>query len=290
MPRRPVPATRSVLVTGASTGIGNACAHRLAERGWQVFAGVRREVDFEQLSNKANSSGKITPLILDVTEEASIKAAFEVISDAVDGKGLGGVVNNAGVVVPGPLEFIPLDELRRQFEVNAIAPVAVIQAAMPLLRRNTGRIVNIGSISGKISTPMMGPYSGSKFAIEALSDSLRNELAPWGMHVALVDPGNIKTPIWQKTTAFADEMLPTMPPEMQELYAPLIEKTRAMAKNSEETAIPAETVANAVAHALGSNRPRIRYFVGTDAKLGSLAARLLPDGLRDRVVQKVIGV
>lgn len=285
MPRRPVPATRSVLVTGASTGIGNACAHYLAGRGWHVYAGVRREADFALLES---SEGKITPLILDVTEEDSIEAAARQIEAAA--KGLGGLVNNAGVVVPAPLEFVPLDELRRQFEVNTIGPIAVIQAVMPLLRRSTGRIVNIGSISGKIATPMMGPYSGSKFAIEALSDSLRNEIAPWGMHVALVDPGNIETPIWQKTTAFADEMLPTMPHEMEELYEELIANTRAMAKRSEETAIPAEDVARVVAHALGSNRPRIRYFVGTDAKLGSIVARLLPDGIRDRVVQRVVGV
>lgn len=287
MPRSPVPAVRSVLITGASTGIGNSCARYLAAKGWHVFGGVRREADFEKL---ASPTGNIVPLILDVTDPESIEEARERLSTEVGSRGLGGLVNNAGVVVPGPLEFVPIDRLRCQLEVNTIGPVAVTQAVLPLLRRNAGRIVNIGSISGKVSTPMMGPYAASKFALEAISDALRAELAQWGMHVALVDPGNIETPIWKKTTAFADEMLATMPPETEELYGAMISKAREMAKSSERSAISPLAVAKAVSHALGSNKPRIRYFVGADAKLGSILVRLLPDALRDRIVQQVTGV
>lgn len=279
---------KGVLVTGASTGIGRACAIRLAQHGWRVFAGVR--TDEAASSIEAAASG-IRALNLEVTEASSIASAVDAIeSDLGSGVPLGGIVNNAGVVVPGPLEFVPIDELRRQFEVNSIAPVAVAQAFMPMLRRSQGRVVNIGSISGKIATPMMGPYSASKFAVEALSDSMRTELAPFGIVVALVDPGNISTPIWQKSSTFAEELLPTMPPECREYYGDLIDATFEMARRSERESIPAERVARAVAHALSAKRPRTRYFVGSDAKLGSILARLAPDSLKDRLVRKVIGV
>ncbi|MEX0791398.1 MAG: SDR family NAD(P)-dependent oxidoreductase, partial [Actinomycetota bacterium] len=168
----------AVVITGASTGIGRATAPRLAAIGFRVFAGVRKQADADSLKQEAPA---VTPLILDVTDEHSIAEAATAVKAAVGANGLAGLVNNAGITVPGPLEFLPAEDLRRQFEVNVIGPIAVTQAFMPLLRAGKGRIVNVGSIGGRVSTPFLGAYSASKFAIEAISDALRVELRPWGI-------------------------------------------------------------------------------------------------------------
>src|SRR5258708_33287478 len=185
-------AARSVVATGASTGIGEACALRLDRRGFHVFAGVRREVDGGALKQKA--SGRLTPILLDVTDASSIKSAAAAVAASLDEEGLSGLVNNAGIAIAGPLEFLPIDELRRQFEVNVIGQIAVTQAFLPLLRKGHGRIVNMGSISGRLAFPLLGPYAASKFALRALTTALRMELRPWGIPVSIIEPSGIATP------------------------------------------------------------------------------------------------
>ncbi|HRI88446.1 MAG TPA: SDR family NAD(P)-dependent oxidoreductase, partial [Candidatus Hydrogenedentes bacterium] len=214
----------AVVVTGASTGIGAACALYLDRIGFRVFAGVRKESDGEALRSKASS--RLSTLLLDVTDGESIAAARDTVAEVVGDDGLAGLVNNAGISVNAPLEFIPLDKLRLQLEVNVVGQIAVTQAFLEMLRVAKGRVVNIGSTSGRLSIPMGGPYCASKFAMEALSDSLRMELLPWGIEVSLVQPGAIDTPIWEKSLAAGDALLESLPARMMELYEPLVEKIK----------------------------------------------------------------
>ncbi len=269
----------SVVVTGASTGIGKATALQLARHGFKVFAGVRKDVDAEAL--KREGIAGLEPVKLDVADAASIAQAREVVTAAVGDAGLNGLVNNAGVAVTAPVEFVPLDELRRQLEVNVIAQVAVTQAFLPALRKAKGRVVNISSIGGRVSAPLFGPYSASKFALEALSDSLRRELRPFGMHVAVVQPGAIATPIWDKSTAVALETIDKLPPLARELYGTLITGTMKFAKQMGQKGAPPERVADAVEHALTADPPHTRYLVGTDAKIQAAVASWLSDRVLD---------
>jgi NAD(P)-dependent dehydrogenase (short-subunit alcohol dehydrogenase family) len=277
---------RHVLITGASTGIGYACALHLCATGFHVFAGVRKEGDGEALRQSAAgvlSSGVLTPLMLDVTDEASIRAACEVV--AAHG-GLCGLVNNAGVARLGPLEYFPISDVRLHMEVNVIGAIAVTQAFLPLLREGRGRIVNMGSISGLCALPFASAYAASKFALEAVSDSLRVELRPWGIHVAIIEPGNVETPIWDKGIAAADEMLRAAPADVaaqgQKLYGPVIEFLKKRAQNPR--GIAPERVARVAAHALTAKRPRARYLVGGDARALQLL-KVLPPPLRDRIIE-----
>jgi NAD(P)-dependent dehydrogenase (short-subunit alcohol dehydrogenase family) len=276
----------AVLVTGASSGIGRKAALLLDRDGYRVFAGVRREPDGESLRREA--SERLTPVLLDVTDAASIAAAAKEIEAELAGAGLAGLVNNAGIGVGGPLEFLPLEELRRVLEVNAVGVVAVTQACLPLLRRARGRVVVVGSISGRLSVPFGGPYCASKFAVEALCDSLRMELAPWGMQVSLVEPGDVDTPIWEKTQGYADRMLAKLPQAARELYADAIVAVRRQLDQSARGASPPEACARAIAHALSARRPRTRYLVGTDARIQAAVVRFLPDRLRDRLVTRLL--
>ena len=222
--------------------------------------------------------------MLDVTDAESIAAAQSAVADAVGERGLAGLVNNAGISVAAPMELVPLDELRRQMEVNLIGPVAVTQAFLPLIRKARGRIVNIGSIGGRISTPVLGPYSASKYAIEAITDALRIELRPWGINVAVVEPGSIATPIWEKGQGSADELEAGLTPEAQAMYAGTIAAMRQAAREAERRGIPPDAVAKAVAHALTSKRPKTRYLVGFDARLQAALATIVPDRLLDRLI------
>ena len=273
--------TRTVVVTGASTGIGEACALRLDEAGWRVFAGVRKPADAERLKQEA--SERLTPITLDVTDQAQIEAAAKTVSDAVGEGGLQGLVNNAGISINGPLEFLTSDDLRKQLEVNVIGQVAMTQAFLPLIRKGHGRIVNIGSIAGKMSTPFLAPYCASKHAMEAISDALRQELRPWGIHVALVEPGSIKTEIWDKGLRDADDFQKNAPEEALQLYGKAFNALRDAAEKFGAAGIPADRVAKPVEHALTSGRPRTRYIVGFDATMQSIIRRV-PDRLRDRLV------
>ena len=280
--------TRSVVITGASTGIGEACALRLDRLGWRVFAGVRKEADGEAL--KAKASEQLTPIILDVTEQPTIDAAAETVSAAVAESGLAGLVNNAGIGVMGPLEFISVDELRHQLEVNVIGQIAVTQAFMPQIRKGNGRIVNMGSIGGRIAFPFLGPYNASKFAMEALTDSLRQELQPWGIHVSIIEPGSIATPIWDKSKAAIDELKKTLPEEAMMFYNDAMEASDKILQEFEEAGIPPDEVAKFVEHALTAKTPKTRYVVGRDAQLQRMLAKWVPDRVRDGLVRRQLGL
>ncbi|WP_205704026.1 SDR family oxidoreductase [Candidatus Chloroploca sp. Khr17] len=272
----------SVLITGASTGIGRACALHLVARGFQVFAGVRSPEDAEQL--RLVSGGRVTPVMLDVTDAAQIDAAVATIRAQTNGHGLRALVNNAGIAVPGPLEVVPIDAFRRQLEVNTLSPIAVTQAFLPLLRESSrpATIVNMGSISGRFTHPLFGPYSASKFALEACSDALRIELSPWGIRVVCIEPGIIATPIWDKTLASSLQMLADVSQARLAPYQPLIDMVKATVKPG--MGIPPERVARVVGQAITCRRPRARYVIGLDA-YGQLVLTHLPTWLRDWLVR-----
>ena len=269
---------RSVLVTGASTGIGRATAILLTRNGFRVFAGVRRAEDGERLA--AEASG-IVPLILDVTNAEHIAAAAAHIAEA---GGLYGLVNNAGIASAAPLDFVPVADLRYQLEVNVVGQFAVTQAGLPLLRASKGRIVNITSIGGLIAGQMLGPYNASKFALEAVTHVLRQELAPWGIEVVAIEPGVIATPIWTTSAASADRMLEPVLADVTKLYGEQIAAAQRMAKNATSKGIPPVEVAKAIERALTAKRPKTRYPVGTDAKVGAVLLARLPDRTRDRLL------
>jgi NAD(P)-dependent dehydrogenase (short-subunit alcohol dehydrogenase family) len=278
---------RAVLITGASTGIGRACAEQLDHVGFDVLAGVRRDSDADALRSAA--SERLRPLLLDVTDGDSIAAALGTV-DEVAPAGLAGLVNNAGIGIGGPLELLTTDEWRRQFEVNLFGAVAVTQATLPALRRARGRIINITSIGGRLATPFLAPYSASKFALEAVTDSLRQELRPFGVEVVAIEPGAVATPIWDKARASSDELTASMPADGLELYRTSIEALRKAISDSERAGIPPQQVAAAVAHALTARRPRTRYVIGRDAKTRLALSRLLPTRVMDRLVARVLGL
>lgn len=280
--------TRYALVTGASTGIGRACALALAANGFHVFAGVRKPADADAL--RADGNGRVEPITLDITRQDDIDAARAHIEAHCEGKGLEALVNNAGIAVAGPFEFLPLDEFRRQFDINVFGQVAVTQAMLPLLRQARGRLCFIGSDSGYFSPPFTAAYNASKHAIEAFADSLRVELAPWKIEVSVIQPGAIKTPIWEKSKAEADDLIDRVPVHAIELYGNAINALKAQVEKTVAYAVPAEHVAKAVLHALTAPRPRTRYRVGMDAFIQYLLARALPDRLRDRIVKKILGL
>jgi NAD(P)-dependent dehydrogenase (short-subunit alcohol dehydrogenase family) len=272
----------SVVVTGASTGIGRDAALHLDRNGFRVFAGVRRESDAESL--RAAASPRLEPLLLDVTGAAAIAAAAKRVDAEVGSAGLAGLVNNAGIGIGAPIEFLDLDELRRQLEVNVVAVVAVTQAFLPALRRARGRLVNVGSIGGRVSQPIVGPYNASKFALEAISESERMELAPWGIEVSLIEPGAISTAIWGKTEAYAGTMIGTLPPAAHELYGDGIQAALAILEYQQRVAIPPAATSRAIHHALTAARPKTRYLVGNDARMQAFLARFLPDRWRDALI------
>ena len=267
---------RLALVTGTSTGIGRAIAIALAGRGFEVLAGVRRPED---------APPGLEPIVLDVTSPDDIAAAATRVGGA-----LHALVNNAGIVVTGPVEVVPAEDWRRQFEVNLIGQVAVTRALLPPLVSARGRIVNVSSVSGRVALPMVGPYAASKFALEAVTDALRREVGPQGVHVVSVEPGGIATPLWDKSRAEAERTLAAMPAEVRRRYDDLID---AMLRHSERLArdgLPPEAVAEVVAGALTARRPRTRYVVGRDAKAQTLLARLLPDRAFDAFIARALQV
>jgi NAD(P)-dependent dehydrogenase (short-subunit alcohol dehydrogenase family) len=275
---------RSVLVTGASTGIGRATVERLDTAGWRVFAGVRKQEDAEALSQAG--SDRVLPLILDVTDSEQIAAAAKRIEEA--GGQLEGLVNNAGIAVPGPLETLPLEDFRRQVEVNLTAQVAVTQAMLPLIRRAPGHIVFISSIGGRIAFPLNGAYHAAKFGVEAVGDVFRQELRPWKIGVSIVEPGSIDTPIWERGSANADEIELRAHPDQDALYGKAIASFRKVVQDLADRGIPPEKVAKEIAHALEADRPRTRYLVGLDAKLQARLKVVIPDRLFDRIVARMM--
>jgi NAD(P)-dependent dehydrogenase (short-subunit alcohol dehydrogenase family) len=271
-------ASGTVLITGASTGIGEATAHHLKELGFDAVGAVRKDEDAERL----HAAGLRT-VRLDVTDADSIAAARAELGDGP----LTGLVNNAGIAVAAPIEFLPLDQLHHQLEINLVGQVAVTQRFLPALRAGRGRIVNVSSIGGRVALPLVGAYNMSKFGMEGMSDSLRRELRPHG--VIVIEPGGVKTPIWQKGNELADDLQADMPPEAQRLYGRMIEALRKQTvKIQNETGIEPREVAETIGTALTAKRPRARYLVGRDAKLRARAAAVLPDRVMDRLVARVM--
>lgn len=272
---------RRALITGASSGIGEASALRLARAGWRVLAGVRAAADGDRL--RAAADERLEPVTIDVTEPATIAA----VADQLGDEPLDGLVNNAGTAFVMPLEFLPLDELRGQLEVNLVGHVAVTQALLPNLRAARGRIVNVGSIAGRSALPFLGAYAASKHALEAFTDSLRVELRPSGITVTVIEPGTIATPIWRKGGERFQELTAELPPELGRLYGERMAAFREAAAAAGRRAEPADDVAIVVERALTAERPKARYVVGRDARRRALIERL-PSGLRDRVYERVL--
>lgn len=274
----------AVLVTGASTGIGYACTKTLAQAGFIVFAGVRGEADARRV---AGLHGNVRPLLLDVTAREQIAAA----AHAIDASGvqLRGIVNNAGIAIAGPLEYLPIDDFRRQFEVNLFGALAVTQAMLPLLRRMpNARIVFMSSVSGQIAPPFVGPYASSKFALEAMADALRMELSAFGIRVSVVQPGNVRTPIWQKGRDAKDALVARLPHHALTHYGDAVDALMRVTEHEERTGIEASVVANAVLQACTDAQPKARYPVGNPPAWQRRLASLLPERVRDRLILRTV--
>lgn len=271
---------KSVLVTGASAGIGEACALRLDRLGHRVYAGVRSREHAHGLRQRR--SDRMVPVFLDVTDQAQIDAVAGQIAGG--GGSLDGVVSNAGIGRGGPLET-----WREQLEVNVLGQVAVTEAMLSFIRAAHGRVVFIGSISGEVATQLTGPYRASRFAIEAIGESLRSELRPWGISVSVVEPAAVKTPIWDKTRQEADRLERALPEEARTRYARHIAAIRKGIQIQQQHAASPDTVAAVVEHALFSRRPKTRYLAGADARVQALLVRWLPDRPREAIIRRFAG-
>jgi NAD(P)-dependent dehydrogenase (short-subunit alcohol dehydrogenase family) len=271
-----------VLVTGASTGIGEATALRLQKAGFRVFAGVRKPEDGDRL--RAAGVTVIQPL--DVTQAGDIASAVGTVRRELDGDRLRGIVNNAGIGIGGPLEALDLDDFRHTLEVNTTSQLAVTQAFLPLLRESKGRVVNMSSIGGRVAQPFAGPYIASKFALEGVSDVLRAELLGWGIEVIAIEPGTIATPIWEKSSREAENVLEALTREQRDLYGKRLAKAAKMIERQNKRGAPPEKVAEAVEKALTASRPKPRYLVG-DARVLLGLKRLLPTRWFDRLLYRM---
>jgi NAD(P)-dependent dehydrogenase (short-subunit alcohol dehydrogenase family) len=272
-----------VLVTGAARGIGRATTLRLAASGWDVIAGVRRAEDGEALVQQAPQ--RITAVELDITDDERVTAVAESLPPDLDA-----VVNNAGIVVGGPVEAVPLQELRRQLEVNVIGQASVTQAVLPRLRRSRGRVVFVSSLSGRVATPMFGPYNASKFALEGMADALRLELGPWGIRVVLVEPAQTDTDLWRNADTDLNESIGLLSPEHRSLYAKHIEGFRRSIPRSQRAASPVDGVAAVVEKALTDKRPRARYVVGRSARIQAFLSDVTPTRVLDVMLRAGTGV
>ncbi len=276
-----MPSSGTVVITGASTGIGHATALRLAGAGFAVLAGVRREEDGAALRAQ---DGRIEPVLVDVTDAGQIAS----LARRVGGAPLAGLVNNAGIAVAGPLEGVPLDLVRRQYEVNVFGLLAVTQALLEAIRTGQGRIVNIGSIGGRINTPFVGPYSSSKAAVRSLSASLRRELRPWDLHVALIEPGALDTPIWRKGEEGAQQTIDALPDRVRTLYARPLDALVAATRKIAAGASSPDEAAQAVEHALTAERPKAIYTVGRRARVQGALHSVLPARAFDALVARAM--
>lgn len=277
------PKHKTIVVTGSSSGIGFATAKRLGERGDRVFATVRREGDVERLA--ALGIEGLEPLCLDLTDGASVARAAERIGERLGAGGLDALVNNAGYMLAAPLEVTPIAVARQHFDVNVLGHLAVTQALLPHLRSVRGRILNIGSVSGRVSTPYTGAYNASKAALRAMSDALRVELTPWGIDVTVIEPGTVQTPMWSSTLKRIEELRREVPPERSHLYREVFDGMPEFIDNTQNSGqgMSAGQVARFVERVLDLRRPRAHYVIGMDARLRRLLM-LLPVRLRDRLI------
>jgi NAD(P)-dependent dehydrogenase (short-subunit alcohol dehydrogenase family) len=274
---------QSVVITGASTGIGWATAKLLLARGYRVFGSVRKQADTDRL--KGEFGAGFTPLLFDVTDESAVRAAAREVHATLGGTTLAGLVNNAGIAVGGPVLEIPVDDFRRQMEVNVIGPVIATQAFAPLLGADAalqgpkGRIVMISSVAGKNGNPLSPAYSASKHAIEGLSESLRREMMLFGIDVIIVAPGAVKTPIWSKADDVDVSLYNNSP------YFPAMGKVREVLQHFNEIGLPPERISECIAHALTTARPKVRYEITPDPGR-HLLTRLLPKRVVDRIIAR----
>ena len=284
------PDSRAVVVTGTSSGIGRACALLLTRNGFTVFAGVRKPADGDSLRNEAGD--RLVPLQIDVTDHEGVREAARITASTLRerGQSLYALVNNAGIGVSAPLEFQPLEDIRRSYEVNVLGQIAVTQAFLPLLRETRGRIVNICSIGDRIAIPFGATLNGSKSAFAMMSESLRLELRPWGMYVVIIDPGAITTPAVDKTLGDPDGMLRRMSPDAERLYGKFFRGFIERAGERERHGSPPDVVAEAVLSALRDAHPHRRYVVGKGARMLATLPRVLPAALLDRVRMKIFGM
>ena len=270
-----------VVVTGTSTGIGAPPRSTSPERGFRVFAGVRSQADGTAL--QARASGELTPLMIDVTDEASISVAADTVASAVGERSLAGIVNNAGIAKPAPIEFQPMADFRTQLEVNLFGPVAMVQAFLPLIRRGGGRIVNVGSIGGLLVLPLNGAYSASKFGIRAITDAMRLELRQWNIHVSLIEVAPVQTAIFGKTYGELDALEQRLGEPGYRLYEQQIAAVRKATEKAAADADPPLVIAKAIFAALTSSKPKTRYLVGHGAEEVAIVAGL-PDRARDKAL------
>ncbi len=286
---------RTVLITGCSTGIGRATVKLLAENGFQVFAGVRNEHDANEIKSL---HAAVMPLLMDVTSDADVARAVETVS-AASPNGLYALVNNAGIGLPAAVELTTIDELRMLLEVNTVAPLRMIQACLPLLRNTSSepsasaggglrRIVNVSSMNGTMALPMVGAYSASKFALEALSDTLRVELRPWRISVSLIRPGQVRTVIFDKARKAIVERIGSMPTDMRTGYEKMYNRAAEFNERGAQSGTLPEHVAQRILHALTAKRPKTHYHVGYDAHAMHLSKLHLPTRLVDRILARVM--
>jgi len=274
-----------VLVTGASSGIGRATALRLATSGYHVFAGVRKPADGAALAEAATR--ELTPVMLDVTDMQQINSAVKTIAGHVGDAGLTGLVNNAGIGVFGPLELIPVEQFRRQLEVNVTGQLAITQAAIPLLRRARGRIVMIGSIGARFTPPFVGPLAASKSTLTTMSNALRQELAPWDIRVTLVEPGSIRSEAVDKLESDARAVLNDTTQDGRALYENAFLHLVGFFAGMHQKGSSPDVVAETVEHALRAARPRACYLSGKNARRMAMTARLLPVPIQDALRRKL---
>jgi len=278
----------SVVITGASTGIGHACAKFLLDKGYRVFGSVRKQADADRL--KSEFGANFTPLIFDVTDEPAVLAAAREVRAALNGEKLAGLVNNAGIAVTGPVLGLSVDDYRRQMDVNVIGPIIATQAFAPLLGADTslkgppGRIVMISSVAGKSGNPLTSAYVASKHAIEGFSESLRREFMLFGIDVVIIGPGPVKTPIWGKGQESVDVSRYQNSP-----YLPALQKVGAFMQHLDAIALPPETIAGLVFDALTLPNPKVRYHIAPD-KMRYLLAAVLPKRTMDRIIAKRLGL
>jgi NAD(P)-dependent dehydrogenase (short-subunit alcohol dehydrogenase family) len=277
---------KSILITGCSSGVGRATALLFSNKGYRVYAGVRTAVDAEALTH-SDSSGNIRTLILDVTDPEQLNTAVQTLEDQHGDNGLDVLVNNAGIARFSPLEFTDAAEIRQMFEVNTMGPIVLTQRLLPLLRKARGRIIIISSIAGKIAFPFNGPYSISKFGLEAFAEALRREIAPFGLKVSLLGPGAIATPMMDKVEEESERAVMELPVHGRTYYESAIRDYLSTLPNSREYAATPEKVASVVAHAAESHWPKARYMVTPDAKGLAFLNWVLPDRVFDALLSKL---
>ncbi len=277
---------RIAVVTGASSGIGLATVRELARRGFHVLAGVRKQQDADRLASE-----NVEPVIVDITDEEQVAALAEHVAHDPQGRPLGALVNNAGVALNAPVEAIPLAEWRRHFDVNFFGHVALTQALLPaLIEGGDGRLVNVSSIGGRVAFPTYGAYAAAKFALEGFSDALRREVGRLGVKVIVIEPGNVATPMWGKGIATMDELAASMTADQHARYDDLVAAMHKQAEAQKGGGIQPLDAAKVIAKAIEARKPRTRYLVGRDARVGAVVSGLLSDRAFDRFVARSLGL